>query len=157
MGEKDETGEPQPPIVDYKKLDTVKFSTDEFKNRTLFGIATMDVMSKIVAEVKEHLEPVELPPVQGEIIYVGTGKRLNENEVYINLGAGDEIRPGHRLGVYIEGLPLTDPSTGEELGTLDEEKIGVIKVTKVEADHLSIAEIVEKTGQIERGNIVRRE
>jgi hypothetical protein len=94
---------------------------------------------------------------RGKIIYVGTGERLKDNEVYINLGAGDGVRPGLRLGVYIEGLQLTDPDTGEELGTVDEKKVGVIKVSKVEADHLSIAEVIEKTGQIERGNIVKRE
>jgi hypothetical protein len=152
-----DASEQESPIVDYARLDAVKFGTDEFKSRTLFGIATMDVMDKIVAKVEEHLEPAVLINVRGKIIYVGTGKRLKENEVYIDLGAGDGIRPGHRLGVYIEGLPLTDPDTGEELGTLAEEKIGVIKVSKVEADHLSIAEIVERTGQIERGNIVKRE
>jgi hypothetical protein len=147
----------EPPIVDPKKLDTMKFGTDEFKNRTLFGMATMDVMGKIVAKVEEHLKPPVLPPVQGKIIYVGTGKRLKENEVYINLGAGDGLRPRHRLGVYVEALQLTDPDTGKELDTLPEKKVGVIKVSKIEADHLSIAEIVEKTGQIERGNIVKRE
>jgi hypothetical protein len=154
--ESDES-EQEPPIVDYKKLDTMKFGTDEFKNRTLFGIATMDVMDKIAGRVEEYLEPTVLHAVQGKIIYVGTGERLKENEVYIDLGAGDGIRPGHRLGVYIEGLQLTDPDTGEELGNLAEKKIGVIKVSKVEADHLSIAEIVEKTGQIERGNVVKRD
>jgi|GEM_PF-1470591 len=152
-----DASEQEPPIVDYKKLDAMKFGTDEFKNRTLFGIATMDVMGKIVGKVEEYLEPTVLHAVQGDIIYVGTGKRLKENEVYINLGAGDGIRPGHRLGVYIEGLQLTDPDTGEELDTLAEKKVGVIKISRVEADHLSIAEIIEKTGQIERGNIVKRE
>ena len=144
-------------IVDHRKLDTMKFGTDEFKNRTLFGIATMDVMDKIVDEVDEYLDPAVMLPVQGKIIYVGTGKRLKGNEVYIDLGAGDGVRPGHRLEVYIEGMQLTDPDTGEKLETLAEKKIGAIRISKVEADHLSIAEIIEKTGEIERGNIVKRE
>jgi len=152
-----DASEQEPPIVDYDKLDTMKFGTDEFKNKTLFGIAVTDVMEKIVDKVQEHLEPTALHAVQGKIIYVGTGQRLKENEVYIDLGAGDGIRPGHRLGVYIERLQLTEPDTGEELGALAEEKIGVIRVSKVEADHLSIAEIIQKAGQIERGNTVKRE
>ena len=67
------------------------------------------------------------------------------------------MRPGHRLGVYMEALKLTDPDTGEELGTVAEKKVGVLKVSKVEADHLSVAEVIEKTGEIERGNVVKRE
>ena len=156
-GKKDNGSERESPIVDYDRLDKMEFGTDEFKNRTLFGMAAMDVMDKITAKVEGYLEPTELPSVQGKIIYVGTGKRLKENEVYIDLGAGDGIRHGHKLGVYMEAVPLTDPDTGEELSVLAEEKIGVIKISKVEADHLSIAEIVEKTGQIEKGNIVKPE
>ena len=149
--------EQDPPIVDYRKLDNMKFGTDEFKNRTLFGIATIDVMDKIVEKVEEYLEPTLLVPIQGKIIYIGTGKRLKKNEVYIDLGAGDRIRQGHMLGVYMEILQLTDPDTGKKLDTLAEEKIGILRVSKVEAEHLSIAEIVEGTGKIEKGHIVRRE
>lgn len=155
--EKDNGSEQQDPIVDYKKLDTIKFGTDEYKNKTLFGMATTDVMDSIVAKVGEYLEPVELSTAQGKIIYVGTGERLKENEVYINLGAGDGLKEGLKLGVYIKGIQLTDPDTGEELGTVAEEKVGSIKISKVEAEHLSLAEIVEKTSQIEQGNIVKRE
>ena len=148
---------PKNPIVDYKKLDKMKFDSDEFKNSTLFGMATTDVMSQIADKVTGYLTPAELATVEGKIIYVGTGERLKENEVYINLGAGDGVTPGNRLGVFMKGLQLTDPDTGEELGSFAEEKVGVIKISKVEAEHLSIAEIVEKTGQIERGNIVKQE
>ena len=157
-GDTNEKDDKPEPIVDYEKLDKMKFGTDEFKNKTLFGMATMDTIDKIVAKVQEHSKPAELTPVQGKIVYVGTADgRVKENQVYIDLGAGDGIKTGNKLGVYIPGLQLTDPDTGKELGKLAEEKIGVIKVSKVEADHLSLAEIVEKTGQIERGNIVRRE
>jgi hypothetical protein len=145
------------PVVDYKKLDNMKFGSDEFKNDTLFGLATTDVMDKIVAKLGENLRPSDLVKIQGKIIYVGTGDRLKENEVYINLGASDGIRPGVRFGVYVEELKLTDPDSGKELGTAPEEKIGSVKITKIEADHLSIAEIVEKTKDIGRGNIVKQE
>ena len=156
---KDENDEPgnQRPIVDHKKLDAIEFGSDEFKDRTLFGMATMDVMDKITARVGEYLEPAESAGIQGKVIYVGTGERLAEDQVYINLGAGDGLRPGRRFGVYTEGKQLTDPDTGQKLGILDEERIGVVKISRVEADHLSVAEIIEKAGQIERGNIVKRE
>lgn len=153
----DEVLNPQDIIVDYKTLDEMKFGTDEFKNKTLFGIATMDVMDKIMTKVSEHLGPSQLARIEGKIIYVGTGGSIKENEVYINLGAADGIKPGIKLSVYTGDIQLTDPDTGKELGKVAGEKMGVIKVSKVEADHLSLAEIVERIGQIERENIVRRE
>jgi hypothetical protein len=156
-GEEKEGNEPPDPIVDYEKLDKMKFGSDEFRNKTLFGITTMDVMSQIVDKVSGYLAPAELSTVEGKVIYVGTGERLKENEIYINLGAGDGIGPGQRLAVFTKGLQLTDPDTGEELGTVPEEKVGTVKISRIEAEHLSIAEIIEKTGQIERGNIVKRE
>ena len=155
--EADEDIKARNPIVDYKRLDKIKLGSDEYKNRTLFGIATMDVMDQIVSKVTEYLAPSKLATIEGKIIYVGTGERLKDNEVYINLGAGDGIMKGNRLGVFVKALQLTDPDTGKELGAFGEEKVGAIKISKVEAEHLSIAEIVEKSGQIERGNIVKQE
>jgi len=152
---KNKDEESQEPIVDYRKLDTIKFGTDEFKNRTLFGMATMDVMDKIVAKIREHVEPSVVPNVRGKIIYIGDGTHLKENEVYIDLGAGDGLIPGHHLGVYIESLTITDPDTGKELSKVAERKVGLIKVSKVEADHLSVAEIIEGIGEIRKGNIVK--
>lgn len=154
---KEKDSEQKNPIVDYKKLDAMKFGSDEFKNDTLFGLATMDVIDQIAKKMDEHLTPAKIANVNGKIIYVGTGDRLKENEVYVNLGASDGIKPGVRLGVFVEELKLTDPDSGKELGTAPEEKIGAIKITKIEAEHLSVAEIIEKTKKIERGNIVKRE
>jgi hypothetical protein len=155
--EETEGSQKQNPIVDYKKLDATKFGSDEFKTRTLFGMATMDVMDQVVDKVEEYLEPAKLMDVKGKILYVGTGQLLKENEVYIDLGAGDGIRAGHRLGIYAEGLELTDPDTGEKLGVVAEEKVGTLRVSKVEADHVSIAEVIEKTSKIEKGNVVKRD
>ncbi|MGB9597277.1 MAG: hypothetical protein ACPL7B_13430 [Candidatus Poribacteria bacterium] len=145
----------QDPIVDYKKLDTMKFGTDEFKNKTLFGLATMDVINQMVTNISKFVEPSNQPNVLGKIIYVGDGKYLKENEVYIDLGASDGLVIGHKFGVYIEGIVLTDPDTGKELERSPDKKIGIIKVTKIEADHLSIAEIIEGLGQVSKGNLIK--
>ncbi len=152
-----EGSESQDPIVNYERLDNMKFGSDEFKNKTLFGTATMEVMDQTVAKVGKYLASAKPTTAEGKIIYVGTGERLKKNEVYVNLGAGDGVKVGQRLGVFIKGIQLIDPDTGEELGTIAEEKVAAIKISKVEADHLSIAEVIEKTGEIERGNIVKRE
>jgi hypothetical protein len=155
--DKENQKESQEPIVDYKKLDTMKFGTEEFKSKTLFGLATMDVISQMVTKVSEHVEPSSQPSVLGKIIYIGDGKHLKENEAYVDLGAGDGLIAGHKFGVYLEGVILTDPSTGKELGKSPDKKLGSIKITKIEAEHLSVVEIVEGLGQISKGNIIKAE
>ncbi|MEK7397658.1 MAG: hypothetical protein AAB116_12070 [Candidatus Poribacteria bacterium] len=155
--DKEKPKESQQPIVDYKKLDTMKFGTNEFKDKTLFGLATMDVVNQMVTKVSEHVEPSSQPNVMGKILYIGDGKYLKENEVYIDLGAGDGLVVGNKFAVYIEGIVLTDPNTGKELGKSPDKKLGSIKITNIQAEHLSIAEIVEGLGQIAKGNIIKAE
>lgn len=133
------------PIVDYKKLDQMQFGTDEFKNKTLFGLATIDVMKQIVAKVNEYIEPAKITNIVGKIIYIGDGKHLKENQAYIDLGAGDGIVTGVKLNVYAE----TSPDSSQQ------DKIGVVQITKVEAEHLSIVEILEGIGHIKKGDIVK--
>lgn len=144
------------PIVEYDKLDKMKFGTEEFMNDTLFGLATRDVINKMVAKVGEYIEPVRIPTVRGKIIYVGDGKHLRNNEVYIDLGSSDGILPGHKLGVFTDDLVLTDPDTGKEQ-RISGKRIGSVKIIKVEANHLSIGEIIEGLDHIEKGNVVRSE
>ena len=160
-GEANKKGDPKKkdPIVEYQKLDKMKFGTDVFMNQTLFGLATTDVMNQIVAKVGNHVEPAPKTKssVEGKIIYVGDNKHLKENEAFIDLGAADSLTVDSKLGVYIEELTLTDPDTGKELKKIPEKKVGLIKVSKIEADHLSVAEIVEGLGEIKKGNIIRPE
>lgn len=46
-------------------------------------------------------------------------KILNPFEVVINLGANDGIGAEDQFVVYAEGEELTDPDTGDSLGTLE--------------------------------------
>jgi hypothetical protein len=93
----------------------------------------------------------------GKILYIGDGKYLKENEVYVDLGAGDGLVVGNKFAVYIEGIVLTDPDTGKELGKSPDKKLGSIKITNIQAEHLSVAEIIEGLGQIGKGNIIKAE
>ena len=154
-GDRDQKKRANNPIVDYNKLDAMKFGSDEFKNRTLLGMATMDVIKQVIALVKEYVKPPNPVNVSGKIIYVGTGNRLKKNEVYIDLGVADGIKVGQVLGVYTESTPPVDSETGKKSSIPSTEKIGSIKVSKVETEHLSIAEIIEKKGEIQRDSIVK--
>ena len=64
------------------------------------------------------------PHLQGEVVDV-QGEQL-----YLSLGARDQVLEGMRLNVFREGDELTSPSTGEVLGRL-EEGLGTVTVTQV--------------------------
>ncbi len=72
--------------------------------------------------------------------------KISGNQVYINSGRADGEKVGHVYGVYRVGEEMTDPDTGESLGS-EEEKVGTAKVVKVNPKY-SIAETkaaVQKT------------
>lgn len=46
-------------------------------------------------------------------------KIIDEYKVVVNAGSNDLIKPNDRLEVYQPGQEVTDPETGESLGTLD--------------------------------------
>ena len=57
-------------------------------------------------------------------------KIINEYQVVINAGSNDLIRDGQYLEIFVKGTPITDPETGDSLGTLDyvKAKLRVINV-----------------------------
>ena len=64
------------------------------------------------------------PHLQGEVVDVQGG------QLYLSLGARDQVLEGMRLNVYREGEALTSPATGEVLGRLEED-LGTVTVTQV--------------------------
>lgn len=57
-------------------------------------------------------------------------KIINEYRVVVNAGSNESIHDGDILEVYVPGTEVTDPDTGESLGTLDyvKAKLRVIDV-----------------------------
>ena len=55
---------------------------------------------------------------------------MNEREVIINKGSNDGVEEGMTFRVTEEGIPVTDPDTGESLGVFIKDKIGV-KISEV--------------------------
>jgi hypothetical protein len=78
------------------------------------------------------------------------------NQVWINRGKDGGLKVGDILNVYRPGEELTDPDTGERLGSA-EMLIGKIKVARVNPK-FTIAEIQAKGTKepIEKGDIVRK-
>ncbi|MGI8650821.1 MAG: hypothetical protein ACR2KW_10665 [Rubrobacter sp.] len=74
-------------------------------------------------------------PVQGKV-----AKILQSNEIVINRGRLDRVRPGMTFEIFSEGgEEVWDPDTGETLGTVEEIKAHA-EVTEVK-DRLSVAKL----------------
>lgn len=74
-------------------------------------------------------------PVQGKV-----AKILQSNEIVINRGRLDRVRPGMTFEIFSEGgEEVWDPDTGETLGTVEEIKAHA-EVTEVK-DRLAVAKL----------------
>ena len=80
------------------------------------------------------------PHLQGEVIDV-QGEQL-----YLSLGARDQVLEGMRLNVFREGDELTSPTTGEVLGRLEED-LGTVTVMQV-AETYAVAALTDPVGDM---------
>ena len=78
------------------------------------------------------------PHLQGEVVDV-QGEQL-----YLSLGARDQVLEGMRLSVFREGEALISPTTGEVLGRLEED-LGTVTVTQV-AETYAVAVLADPAG-----------
>ncbi len=64
---------------------------------------------------------------------------LSKREVVLNVGTDAGVEPGMRFVILNEtGVTVTDPETGEEIGTVEVPK-HVVKVVRVDGPRLSVA------------------
>ena len=89
------------------------------------------------------------PHMKGEVVDV-QGEQL-----YVSLGARNQVLEGMRLSVFREGKELTSPTTGEVLGRL-EEQLGSVTVTQV-AETYAVARLENPAdgGRMRAGDKVR--
>ncbi len=159
------------PIVAPAELNQIEFGSERY-NKTLFGMATDDVLNKVILALRENIGPAlpgsdamvqdqgsksgqptpQASMIQGSIVYVDTEDPEN---TYINIGSAKGIAIHQHLKVYtIESL--VDPDTGDVLGVIPKQ-VGVIKVVEVQSDRLSRAEIIEGFGKIKKGDRVKQD
>lgn len=79
--------------------------------------------------------------------------RVDEDGVYINVGAEAGIQAGQVFQVARKGKVITDPDTGEVLGA-EETKVGQIKVAAVKGPRLSLCSVVSGSG-FKAGDILK--
>lgn len=101
-------------------------------------------MASVAAELAQRF-----PPVTGEVI------KVELDQVFLSLGARDNLIEGTQLVLFREGEPLKHPTTGETLGRVEVE-LGIVTVVQV-AERYAIATLTQPTGQqsIQIGDKVR--
>ena len=159
------------PIVAPAELNEIEFGSERY-DKTLFGMATDEVLHKIVLELRENIGPA-LPGsdavaqhdpakpgqpalqeniIQGTIIFVDS---KDPGNTYINIGSDKGVAVDQQLRVYtIESL--VDPDTGDVLGVVPK-SVGFVKVVEVQTDRLSRVQIIEGFGEIKKGDRVKQE
>lgn len=96
---------------------------------------------RIADRVRNEIYPVQVVTRTGGV-------------VTLNRGEDAGYRVGERLRVFVAGERLIDPETNEDLGA-DEVEVGRIEITDL-LPRVTRARIVSESGEIGRGNIVRR-
>jgi hypothetical protein len=102
------------------------------------------VMTSAATELSQRF-----PPVTGEVI------KVEPTQVYLSVGARDNLMEGMQLLLFREGEPLKHPATGEALGRLEEE-LGVVTVVQV-AERYAVATLTQAPGKpaVQLGDKVR--
>lgn len=80
---------------------------------------------------------------------------IQDLQVWVNRGNDGGLKKGDILHVFRPGAELVDPDTGEVLGSA-ETKVGKIKVTQINPK-FTIAHVITSDGEIQKGDIVRKQ
>lgn len=112
-------------------------------DETIIGKAARKAVDDVAAELSKKFDEAGGGAVK--IIKI-TGK-----QIYINSGGADGEKEGHVYGIYRMGEEMTDPDTGESLGS-EETKVGTAKVVKVTPKY-SIAET--KAADLQKTDILK--
>jgi curli biogenesis system outer membrane secretion channel CsgG len=123
----------------------VGFGTEKFL-KTPLGKATQLAVDQCVAIIVEKLKQI---PFTCSVV------KVDGEEAIISAGEKTGARSGDLFDVFTRGEELTDPSTGERLGS-EEQKIAKIQIYQV-AEKFSKAKIVSSSKQIQRGDLARHE
>jgi len=125
-------------------LGGVDFGTDSFK-KTPLGKAMQIAIDNAVEYIASELRGL---PFQGRVIKITDG-----GNVYISASEKVGASVGNTFTVYSVGEELTDPDTGELLGS-EEEEVGEVKIFEVKEKY-SKAIATSGKGSMKRGDIIR--
>ena len=160
------------PIVRPTELNQIQFASTEY-DRTLFGVVTNEALIKVVLALRDNVGPnfitpwepktgtakegqeapetVSGEPVRGKIQYVDNE---HPDKIYVNIGSSKRIAINQEFAVYTRGKPVRDLDTGEIL-TYVPKQIGLVAISEILNDKVSIFRIVETTEPLKIGDAVR--
>jgi hypothetical protein len=123
----------------------VDFGSQNFL-KTPLGKAAQQAIDQCVMIIVSKLKQV---PFECSVV------KADGDDVIISAGERTGAKSGDVFDVFSKGEELTDPVTGESLGS-EEEKTGKIQIYQV-AEKFSKAKVLNSSKQIERGQIARHE
>lgn len=158
------------PIVKPTELNQIQFASAEY-DRTLFGLVTNEALIKVVLALRDSVGPNFITPwepktakeekdapittsgepVKGKIQYVDNE---HPDKIYVNIGSNRRIAINQEFAVYTRGKPVRDLDTGEIL-TYVPKQIGLVAVSEILNDKVSIFRVVETTEPLKIGDAVR--
>ncbi len=159
------------PIVKPTELNEIQFASAEY-DRTLFGVVTDEVLIKVVLALRDNVGPNFITPwetkapnrddeavaaltpgeiVKGKVQYVDNE---HPDKVYVNIGSRKGIAIHQEFAVYTRGQPVRDLDTGEIL-TYVPKRIGLVAVSEILNDKVSIFRVVETAEPLKIGDTVR--
>lgn len=148
----------------YFSLDEVAFGSETF-NKTIIGEALLkcadDLSTKLERAIPSLVSKsivlsssVVIDSTSSDSVMTLTRQLINGevvivdgDDVFLNLGSKDGIKVGDVLPVFVSGKEISDPRTGDLLGSRDT-KTGEVQVIEIRAEHLCLATIITGKGTI---------
>ena len=161
------------PIVKPTELNEIKFASAEY-DRTLFGIVTNEALIKVVLALRDNVGPnfitpwesqpvaekaekdaatVAEGPIKGKIQYVDNE---NPDKIYVSIGSNRDIAINQEFAVFTKGKPVRDIDTGEIL-THVPKKIGILAVSEILTDKVSVFRVVDVAEPLKIGDVVSQD
>jgi hypothetical protein len=137
-------GRPRDQDLQFMKLHQLEFGSEDFQ-ATAIGQVTLSAMQDLVLKLEQLIKPSELD-LGGEAPEVLS---VFGEEVYINIGSENKLRPAYRFEVY----PGADRIEKEGLDA--GRRIGVVEVREIIGARLSSVRVVEGEGRIRAGDRLR--
>ncbi|MFC1683013.1 hypothetical protein ACFL0G_02230 [Candidatus Zixiibacteriota bacterium] len=145
-------GKPSEQMEEFEILDQLAFGSEDFMN-SIAGKAVDSLMTDLVNQIVSALPPRnDLSSEIGQAVVL----TVEDEQIYLNRGLDDGIKVGDEFDVYTQGEELRDPESGQLLGHSDR-RVGRIRVSFIKAAHLSRCEVIEGSGNIAVGDMVRSE
>lgn len=119
----------------------ISFGGDQFKNTSL-GKAAEQAIAEAVARIVEGMQQV---PFQALVA------KVDGNRVSINAGRNANLAPGSRMRIVRTTDTVTDPQTGELLGS-NRAAVGDIEIVLVE-DRYAVGRLVGAAGPVQRSDV----